>query len=101
MSSQIKVESLFSGFEWGSAKFHIAQRSGETQPIDVFTRSFDDWQNKWNGAYHSNHCWNRPFIFSMIELPTQPNKWLFGGIFHVLSHKKKMRNGKERGEFKF
>jgi len=100
MSSRIEVEAIFSEFDWNSAKFHIAQRSGETQPIDVFTRSFDDWQNKWNGAFHSNHCWNRPFIFSIIELPTQPNKWLFGGIFKVLSHQKKMRNGKEKSFYK-
>lgn len=42
MSSRIEVESIFSGFEWDSAKFHIAQRAGEVQPIDVFTRSFDE-----------------------------------------------------------
>ncbi len=100
MNSRINVESMFSDFEWGFTKFHIAQRAGDTQPIDVFTRSFDEWQNNWNGAYHSNHCWNRKYVFSIIELPTQPNKWLFGGIFHVLSHKKKMRNGKERSFYK-
>lgn len=100
MKSRIGLESIFSSFEWSSAKFHIAQRAGSTQPIDVFTRSFDEWQNKWNGSYHSNHCWNRPFIFSIIELPTQPNKWLFGGIFRVLSHKKKLRKGKQRSFYK-
>ena len=89
MNSRIEIESIFANFDWSLAKFHIAQRAGDTQPIDVFTRSFDEWQNKWNGAYHSNHCWNRQFIFSIIELPTQPDKWLFGGVFRVLSHSKK------------
>ncbi len=70
------------------------------QPIDAFTESFSVWQNEWNGAYHSNHCWNRPFVFSIIELPTQPNKWLFGGVFRVLSHRKVMRNGKRMSFYK-
>ena len=100
MNTRIEVESIYPNFDWSLAKFHIAQKSGSVQPIDVFTRSFDEWQNKWNGAYHSNHCWNQPFIFSIIELPTQPDKWLFGGIFQVLSHKKKMRNGKEMSFYK-
>lgn len=100
MNSRIEVESIFANFDWNLAKFHIAQRAGDTQPIDVFTRSFDEWQNKWNGAYHSNHCWNRQFIFSIIELPTQPNKWLFGGIFRVLSHSKKIRKGKKWSYYK-
>jgi hypothetical protein len=84
---EISVEILFPSFDWNDSKIHVAQRSGDTRPIDVFTRSFDDWQNEWNGAFHSNHCWNRKYIFSMIELPTQPDCWLFGGIFEVLSYK--------------
>ena len=63
------IEILFPSFDWGDAKIHVAQKAGDTRPIDVFTRSFDEWQNKWNGEYHSNHCWNRKYIFSMIELP--------------------------------
>ena len=100
MNSRIEVESIFSGFEWDLAKFHIAQRAGKVHPIDVFTDSFDAWQNNWNGAFHSNHCWNRSFIFSIIELPTQPDKWLFGGIFRVLSHQKKIRAGKTKSFYK-
>ncbi len=100
MDSRIGAEKLFSDFDWGNAKIHIAQKAGDTLPIDVYTRSFDEWQNNWNGSYHSNHCWNRPYIFSIIELPTQPNKWLFGGIFEVLSHSKKVRNGKVRSYYK-
>jgi hypothetical protein len=93
---EISVEILFPSFDWNDSKIHVAQRSGDTRPIDVFTRSFDDWQNEWNGAFHSNHCWNRKYIFSMIELPNQPDCWLFGGIFAVLSYKpSKDRRGKD------
>ncbi len=85
--SEIPVDILFPSLEWGDVKIHVAQKSGITRPIDVFTRSFDDWQNMWNGNFHRNHCWNRRYIFSMIELPTQPDCWLFGGVFEVLSHR--------------
>lgn len=89
---KIEVEVLFPSFHWSDAKIHVAQKAGDTRPIDVFTRSFDEWQNKWNGEFHSNHCWNRKYIFSMIELPTQPDCWLFGGIFEVLSHEPAKKN---------
>ncbi len=94
--SEIPMDILFSTLEWSDVKIHVAQKAGSIRPIDVFTRSFDDWKNLWNGNFHSNHCWNRRYIFSMIELPTQPDCWLFGGIFEVLSHRSgKNRKGKE------
>lgn len=93
---KIPIEGLFPSLDWTDAKIHVAQKAGSTRPIDVFARSFDEWQNEWNGSFHSNHCWNRKYIFSMIELPTQPDCWLFGGVFAVLSHKpKKNRRGKD------
>lgn len=93
----ISVELLFPDLNWNDVKIHVAQKSGNTRPIDVFTQDFEVWQNRWNGSYHSNHCWNRKYIFSMIELPNKPNCWLFGGIFKVLTHKPaKNKEGKER-----
>ncbi len=80
-NGKIEVSILFPAFDWEDAKIHVAQQAGDTRPIDVFSRSFEDWKNQWNGAFHSNHCWNRKFVFSMIELPMQPDCWLFGGIF--------------------
>jgi hypothetical protein len=87
---------LFPGFDWQEAKIHVAQKSDNEHPIDCFVQSFDQWQNGWNGNFHSNHCWNRQFVFSMIELPKQTDKWLFGGVFRVVSHKPgKSRTGKQ------
>ena len=87
---------LFPEVEWDNVKIHVAQKAGEVRPIDVFLRDFSEWQNIWNGRFHSNHCWNRDFIFSMIELPNEPNRWLFGGIFRVVSHRpKKNPKGKD------
>lgn len=99
-SASIEASLLFPAVDWGAVKIHVAQKSGNIRPIDVFTRSFDEWQNKWNGSYHSNHCWNRKYVFSIIELPNEPNRWLFGGIFKVISHSKKIRKGKEWSFYK-
>jgi hypothetical protein len=92
-SESIPVDILFPSLDWEEVKIHVAQRAGDIRPIDVFTRSFSEWQNDWNGAFHSNHCWNRKYIFSIIELPAQPGSWLFGGVFEVLS----FRPGRSKG----
>jgi hypothetical protein len=86
-SKIIPASLLFPEINWSDVKIHVAQKADSTRPIDVFTRNFDEWQNDWNGSYHSNHCWNRKYIFSIIELPSEPNRWLFGGIFRVISYK--------------
>ena len=82
----IEINSLFPNFDWKDAKIHVAQKAGQTHSIDIFTQSFSKWQNDWNGDHHSNHCWNRKYIFSIIELPNKIHQWLFGGIFQVISY---------------
>jgi hypothetical protein len=97
----ISVESLFPDLKWDMVKIHVAQRAGRTEPIEVFTTDWEHWQNGWNGSWHVNNCWNRDYIFSMIELPREPNRWLFGGIFEVLSCKKgRNKKGKEGRVYK-
>ncbi|MBD3654493.1 GIY-YIG nuclease family protein [Kangiella sp.] len=93
-SNRIPLERLFPELDWQNIKIHIAQKSGNERPIDVFTNSFLDWQDRWNGGFHSNHCWNRDFVFSLIELPAEPGKWLFGGLFRVLEYKKGLYKGR-------
>jgi len=88
----LSIEPLFPDLLWKEVKIHVAQESPNERPIDAFTRDFEYWQNKWNGAFHSNHCWNRKYIFSIIELPQQPNCWLFGGVFEVISYRPKKNN---------
>lgn len=96
-TKELPISDLFHGFQWDDTKIHVAQKSGKVRPIDVFTADFDHWQNGWNGNFHRNHCWNRTYIFSIIELPNQPSKWLFGGVFRVISYKPGInkRNGKD------
>lgn len=92
----IPVSPLFPMLNWEKVKIHVAQKAGQTRPIDVINRSFNEWQNIWNGDFHSNHCWNREYIFSIIELPNEPGRWLFGGVFRVLSFKRgKSSTGKD------
>lgn len=92
----IPISPLFPEIDWNEVKIHVAQQAGDTRPIDVFTRSYDEWQNMWNGNFHSNHCWNRKYIFSIIELPNENDRWLFGGIFRVISYNPgKSREGKD------
>lgn len=95
-NTQIPASLLFPDMDWESTKIHVAQKAGENHPIDVFVKDFKFWQNDWNGSHHSNHCWNRDLIFSIIEMPNKLNCWLFGGIFKVVSHKpEKNPDGKD------
>jgi hypothetical protein len=94
----IQINPLFPALNWDDVKIHVAQKAGQSHPIDVFAQSFDEWQNDWNGDYHSNHCWNRKYIFSIIEMPKKMNQWLFGGIFKVISHESaQINNGSKNG----
>lgn len=87
----IPVESFFPDLPWEDFKIHVAQRSGSVRPIDVFTQDWKHWEHGWNGAWHTNNCWSRDYIFSMIELPKEQDRWIFGGVFKVLSRKKGKR----------
>lgn len=84
VSSDIPLPMLFEGMNWDQVKIHVAQFNGNAHPLDVFARSFDEWRDKWNGSYQRKHYWNRPLVFSIIELPKQPGMWLFGGVFRVV-----------------
>jgi len=87
-SPTIPLTLLFQDLEWDRFKIHVAQANYKgVRPLDVFIRSFDEWQNDWNGRYQRKNYWNREFIFSIIEMPHKPDKWLFGGIFKVISNR--------------
>ena len=99
-SKRLHILKILDEFPWDDAKIHVAQQSGSTRPIDVFTRSFEEWQNSWNGSWHSNRCWNKKYIFSIIELPNRLDKWLFGGGFKVISQKPIHKDGKKWIDYK-
>lgn len=64
-------------------KLHCAVWNGQEHPIDVFARSWEEWIG-WNTWRSARDDFNRPFIFSLMQVYTEPNRWLFGGIFEVL-----------------
>lgn len=73
----------FSGEDFSKYKLHLAAYNGETQPLDVFARDFDEWidWNQWRGGKND---FNRQYIFSLIQDYHRPNKYVFGGIFEVV-----------------
>ncbi|MDB4380672.1 GIY-YIG nuclease family protein [Mariniblastus sp.] len=69
-------------------KLHLACRSEEGQPLDLFVEQHESWVN-WNRWRGTRDDFSREFIFSLIDFYPQRDTWLFGGAFRVLS-----RNGK-------
>lgn len=65
-------------------KLHLACWNQKDQPLDVYIRSRDEWDT-WNTWRSSKNEFNRRFIFSLIDFYLEPNIWLFGGIYEVLS----------------
>lgn len=64
-------------------KVHFAKWNREYQPLEVLTRSAEEWQG-WQEYYPGRNDFNRPKIFSLARFYHQPDAWLFGGIFRVL-----------------
>ena len=64
-------------------KLHCAVWNGRDHPLDVFAESWEKWF-QWNTYRPGTNAFNRPFIFSLIQIPDEPSHWLFGGAFRVL-----------------
>ena len=65
-------------------KLHLAKYNGETQPLDVFARDFEEWKywNEWRGK-GTKDVFNRKYILGLIQDYHRTNKYIFGGIFEV------------------
>ena len=65
-------------------KLHLAKFNGETQPLDVFARDFEEWKywNEWRGK-GTKDVFNRKYILGLIHDYHRSNKYIFGGIFEV------------------
>jgi hypothetical protein len=61
---------------------HFARWNGKNQPLHVFTRSMNEWAG-WQSWYPGRNDFNRPFVFSLMQMPGAPDHWLFGGIWEV------------------
>lgn len=65
-------------------KAHLACWNGVDQPLDVFVRDRSEWE-QWNTWRSNKDDFNHRYIFSLIDFYPEPNIWLFGGIYEVLS----------------
>lgn len=64
-------------------KLHLAAASGGSEPLDVFSRSFDEWKG-WNEWRVNKNDFTRDYIFSLIPDYHRPGKYLFGGLFRII-----------------
>ena len=85
MDQTIKLNSILnlSEAEIRKCKLHLAAASDGTEPLDVFSRDFDEWKwwNEWRG---NKDDFNREYIFSLINDYHRPGKYIFGGLFRIV-----------------
>ena len=64
-------------------KVHFARWNQSDQPVRVLARSMEEWQS-WQEWHPSKNDFNRPFVFSLAQMPEAKDYWVFGGIWQVL-----------------
>ena len=65
-------------------KLHAARHNGHEYPLNVFTRSREEWV-EWNTWRNDKNEFSRQFIFSLIDFHHEKDTWLFGGIFEIIT----------------
>ncbi len=89
LSSILPIENL------KEYKLHLACWNGKDHPLDVFIRSREEWKG-WNTWGGNKDYFNRDYIFALIEF--EPDIWLFGGIYKILSRHYKNNQHSYEGE---
>lgn len=81
----IPLRTIFPSLNYNEHKIHFACWNKRSQPLDVFIRSRNEWQ-EWNAWRGKRDDFNRRYIFSLIDFYPEPkaNTWLFGGVWEVL-----------------
>jgi hypothetical protein len=84
----IKLNTLLPITNLDNYKLHLACRDEKDNPpinpLDVFIRSKEEWEG-WNRYRGKRNRFNRKYIFALIEFYHEPDEWLFGGIYEVIS----------------
>lgn len=78
-------------------KIHFASYNQHSQPLDVFVRDRQEWQ-QWQEYYPNRNDFNRRYVFSLAQFYHETNTWLFGGVYRVLGLKE--RNGRDYDEYR-
>lgn len=83
MDDPIPLRTLLSQIDPLDYKAHFALWNGDEHPLDTFARSRTEWAG-WSSHRPQRDAFNRPFIFSMMQVYTEVNCWLYGGTFEVV-----------------
>lgn len=83
VSHDLYLHQIYRIAEPATYKLHLARWNGSVQPLDVFVRDREVW-NDWNRWRSAKDDFNRPYIFSLIDFYPQRDRWLFGGAYRVL-----------------
>ena len=67
----------------GEYKIHFARYNQHSQPLEVWVRSKEKWQD-WQEYRPTKNDFNQPYIFSLMQFYHETDIWLFGGVFIVL-----------------
>ncbi|MEI6752195.1 MAG: hypothetical protein WCK78_03415 [Paludibacter sp.] len=78
----IKASSILKIDEISNYKLHLACYNGEKQPLDVYVNNWVEWVG-WNEYKGERNDFSRQYIFSLIQIYNDNDKWLFGGVFKV------------------
>jgi hypothetical protein len=82
----IPLRTLIGDLDPTECKLHCAVFNGHDQPIDVLTRSWEEWVT-WSRWRPSRDEFNRPHIFTVARDRHNPALWLFGGVFEVVGRR--------------
>ncbi len=64
-------------------KVHFARHNGTDHPLDVWSRSREEWRG-WQEFWPGKNDFNRPRILALAQYYPEPDTWMFGGIFDVI-----------------
>ncbi|MCQ8185651.1 GIY-YIG nuclease family protein [Parvularcula maris] len=73
---------LWSPADPTSYKVHFARWNAQNQPLHVLARSFEEWRG-WQEFYPGKNDFNRVRIFSLAQVLSAKDRWVFGGIWQV------------------
>ena len=87
--SVILLQDIWQIDDLAAYKVHFARRAKDgTNPLDVWARDTAEWQG-WQKYWAGRNDFNLPYIFALMDFYHEPDNWLFGGIFRVLSRSPK------------
>jgi hypothetical protein len=78
----IPLRTLLGDLDPTEHKLHCAVWNGEVHPLDDYASSWERWVG-WNSWRGNRNDFNRRYVFSLMQVYTEPRHWLFGGVFEV------------------